>query len=969
MVKQWWDKRWVRVGSYSAIAFGVYCGLLGYALPELAKSQVPKWIANNTDGELSVADIQFHPLEWRLQIDQLQLTDKQQQPALTLEQAVLDLDPWRSLANWQGQVRELTLIAPDLQLRNHQGTLNLVEIFAPLTANAEPASSEVPTEPQPIPLAVDKLTLSNGRVGYQQDQRTPLQFTPLNIEASNLNLAQADNRTRLTLTGAGDGKLSVDVASQLTPLKLDVALKLTNAELKPYWQFAQLPLRFDLDDGRLSVSANLAIAEQGEQLAVNLNDGQIGLDDLILSHQQQPLLAVDNLSLKQIQLDLLKQQVNLAEIAIDGGHLYASLSQDGLDLATIFSPITTDSSNSAPQTSATAASKQAPTTTDEAPWQLQVGAAKLGNWQLNFSDQTVASAANWQLQIENFSTGQLSQDLTQPITLALNSRINQTARFDFNGTLLPQPLSLQSTLKLQDFALLDTLPYWQQQLALKLLSGSADVEGEFNLASTEPLDLSFSGRAAINDFSSQDPVGQRDLLKWQALNFDGIQFATSPMALEIATIGADKPYARVIIDEDGSTNLSQIVPAAPKSAEPSNQPAEAPDGGESQPAMAIRIGEVLISNGDAFFADNTLIPKFATGIEQLNGRIGSLSSSENSVAEVDIAGQVDRYAPVALKGSLQPFGAERQLDLGLTFDNFELTSVNPYAGTYAGYYVDQGQLDLALNYKLDGNALKGSNKVVLNQLVLGERSNSKEASNLPLPLAVALMKDGDGVIDLELDVAGNVDDPEFAIGPLILKALGNLITKAVTAPFALLGSLIEGDAPAEFVAFDAGQAQVTTGAKDELKRLSDALKQRPELSLTVLGSVSTSSDSLALAKQSVSAKLGLDIDRLDGDQQWQQLEQLAQTTLGEIDFAELKAQQDPNADIQLWRSRLKQLLLEQQNIGDKQLADLAMARAAATKQVLVDDFALPADKVFIKESRVDLDTRGSRAHLELGAGD
>ncbi|WP_298444105.1 DUF748 domain-containing protein [uncultured Ferrimonas sp.] len=943
-------------------------------MPQLAKSQLPKWVAEHTNGSLSIGDIRFQPLSWRLQVDQLQLNDDQGQAAFTLQQAVVNLEPWRSLFGLRGQLHQLQLNKPSVTLVERNGELNVVTLFAPLLQadpNAEPASPAASNKP--LPLAIDQFALTAGAISYQrQDQPQPLTASQLNLQGQQLNFAGADNQLQLSLRGPNGGELNLQLSSQFTPLNIAADIRLSALQLAPIWQFIQPPVAVELNQGALALNSQIILQQppaQGQQaqpLQLKVRNTDILFTELALSQTNstaQPLLNVDQLAFTGLQLAWPQQQVQLDSIALQGGQANASLETNGLSWLQLLPP--------APPAATAAA---APASTDSAPWQLLVRGVSIDDWRVNLTDNTAPAPAQWQLDLQQWRAAPLSSDLTQPITLALASRLNDSASIQFDGQLLPQDLTLQSSLSVQDFNLLDTLPYWQQQLALKLNSGSANIDGELELISTEPLDLRFTGNAAINQLHSQDPQGQRDLLKWQQLAFNGIGFGTQPMALRIDSIDAVHPYARIIVDEDGSTNLSQLGTEAEQNTEAATATAAADSAAQtataapSAPAelpLTINIGAINLQQGSAFFADNSLTPKFATGIEQINGRIGSLSSEFAQPAQVDINGQVDRYAPMSLKGELQPFGAQRQLDLGLNFNNIELTSLNPYSGTYAGYFIDQGQLNLGLNYQLDGNKLNGNNKVVLNQLKLGKRSDSEHATSLPVALAIALMQDSNGVIDLELAISGNVDDPQFAIGPLVLQALGNLITKAVTAPFALLGNLLGGEPPAEFVQFAPGTVVLTEQAQTELKRLASALEQRPKLSLTVAGAIAPAADKHALAQQALSSQLGYDVSQLTEPAQWQQLEQLAQAQLAAEVLAELK-QQLPQPE--QYQNRLREKLLETQPITDAALAQLALQRAANTKQLLVEQAGLPPERVFVKETRVELDTRGARVHLALGSG-
>ena len=222
---------------------------------------------------------------------------------------------------------------------------------------------------------------------------------------------------------------------------------------------------------------------------------------------------------------------------------------------------------------------------------------------------------------------------------------------------------------------------------------------------------------------------------------------------------------------------------------------------------------------------------------------------------MDITGKIDNYAPVKLAGTIHPLKDDIDLDLDFSVKGAELTSVNPYSGTYMGYYIDKGLLSLAVQYKLNGKALEGKNRVVIDQLTLGKKSNSEQALSLPLGLAIALLEDRNGVIDLGLDVSGDIDNPDFSFGSIILNAIGNIITKAVTAPFSLLANLVGSDDELDNVEFGFGEHSLNADAQEKLNTLAKALKKRPGLRVNIEGTVNAMSDASALAQRQLNTTL------------------------------------------------------------------------------------------------------------------
>ena len=271
--------------------------------------------------------------------------------------------------------------------------------------------------------------------------------------------------------------------------------------------------------------------------------------------------------------------------------------------------------------------------------------------------------------------------------------------------------------------------------------------------------------------------------------------------------------------------------------------------------MAIAVDAINIVDGSANYADLWIQPHFAVGIQSLNGSILGLSSNPNSHAKVELKGKVDRYAPVHIWGETNPLAATTYSDIKMNFKGVELTSATPYSGHFAGYKIEKGKLSVDIDYKIENRQLTAAHKFVIDQLELGDRVESPDAVHLPLKIAVALLKDRNGVIDIDLPVTGSLDDPQFRVGPLIWKAVLNLLTKIATAPFALLGHLFGGGEQMNYIDFHPGSAVLDASEHDKLVALVKALKDKEKLELDVPVTYSADVDRPGLAAAHLNQRL------------------------------------------------------------------------------------------------------------------
>ncbi|MGL4898526.1 MAG: DUF748 domain-containing protein, partial [Shewanella sp.] len=511
----------------------------------------------------------------------------------------------------------------------------------------------------------------------------------------------------------------------------------------------------------------------------------------------------------------------------------------------------------------------------------------------------------------------------------------------------------------------------------------------------------YQGNVELDELTVLDNVQKTPLLKWQKMKINQLDFNQQLNRLNIDHLAFHQPYAKVVIAKDRSTNISNLIVERSAPTRASNAPKAAVNANNStavaaQPTakspaapadFSLAINKISVNQGSAYFADNSLTPNFASGIEQLEGTISQLSSAANTTASVDIKGKIDKYAPVTLKGDINPLLDMPYLDLDLVFKNVELTSVNPYSGTYAGYYIDKGQLSLALNYKLEQNQLKGSNHLVIDQLKLGKRSHSDLATSLPVSLAVALLQDRNGVIDLGVEVSGDLDSPSFSLGNIIMTALTNVITKAVTAPFSFISHLIGSDETLDNIDFAAGSASLDSQGQANLDKIAKGLTERPMLQLNLEGAVDAAHDSQAIAEQLMQTQLAklanIPVNELPDDLSPSQFPTQGPLADALINFYQQQFSADPKAiratiameannaeltaeDITTrWHIALYNQLVNAQNVPQSKLGDLAQERAKTVKAYLVDTQGIAPERIFLLESRVTLSQDAAQVNLSI----
>jgi hypothetical protein len=505
--------------------------------------------------------------------------------------------------------------------------------------------------------------------------------------------------------------------------------------------------------------------------------------------------------------------------------------------------------------------------------------------------------------------------------------------------------------------------------------------------------LTFKGEVRVADLRTTDQLVNEDFIKWRSLVVTGIDYSQHPDRLDIERIVARQPYGKVVIAKDRTLNVRKVLspegtPTPPPESESEQQetaekrdesdarqasaePKPAHHGAASEPMFPVRIKTVRFIDGSANFADYSIEPSFATGILELNGTVTGLSSEPNSRAKVKLEGKVDKYAPVDIGGEVNLLSAAVYTDLSMNFRNMELTTFNPYSGKFAGYNISKGKLSTELHYRVENRKLDAAHHIVIDSLEFGDKTQSKDAAPIPLKLAVALLKDRHGIIDLQLPVSGSLDDPKFRLAPIVWKAFLNLLTKVVTAPFAALGSLFGGGEDLAFVDFDAGSAELHVSEAEKLSTLAKALVERPQLKLSVPLTVVSAQDSDAIARAALQEKLPPDTSAeppKDDAAKRQRIAVLEKVYKEVTKFAPNYApetQTDKGIDYDARLKYLEQSLIDRLRPDDAALTALAQQRGRAVQDTLLANKELSPERVFITAQRSEGKAQDHRVRMEL----
>jgi uncharacterized protein involved in outer membrane biogenesis len=597
----------------------------------------------------------------------------------------------------------------------------------------------------------------------------------------------------------------------------------------------------------------------------------------------------------------------------------------------------------------------------EAPWSVTVGELRLSGYTLGFRDDSLEPPVRL-----HFSSASLRADdfTTEPGRLfrySFATGLGWSGKVELDGQAQLSPLSSTLRFGVDKLWLRSLQPYWDRWVGFKLDRGLLNIWGDLVVRQAPELAVNYTGTADFVDLAAMDKRQGNDLFRWKSLKFDGIAVNTQPRRVSVRNVKADHSYTRVFIGQDGSLNLAHdlIPPAPPGAAKPAPKPAAR---AAQAPEWPVAIGVVQVADASMEFTDQTLTPNFNTQIENLEGSVRGISLEEKAKAVMYLEGRIDRISPVKIYGQANPARIGDQTDIAMEFRGVNLTSLSPYSSKFAGYRIEKGKLNLDLHYTLKDRRLEVSNRVVLDQLTLGERVDSPSATTLPLDLALALLKDSDGRIDIDLPISGNLDDPSFSLGSLYATAASHLITKLVGSPFSLLSGLVrDGGEDLGYVSFKPGDTALAADAKGKLAQVADALKQRPSLNLDIKGTADPTQDRTALAEAALLRRLRLDrVTELRAQGQRVPRSQADQLQLTDEDYRRLFTRyyrlSHPPAGAGLDGAafdQAKREVLEKWPVSEMELRLLARARGQRVRDYLVDEAGLPDDRIYLLDVKLD----------------
>ena len=936
--------------------------------PPILKSKLEEGVSHALGVRATVADVGVNPFALSVDVKGFDM-DHDGESVARFEKLYINFQ-LSSLFRRAFVFSAIRLVGPEGLVKIlPDGSLNWLTL---MTAGKNQSSETPPEKISPaertaekgiVPLLIHQLEIDRGRLTFL-DRSLP---TPFETDIYPIRLSLEDFSTRqddkggfsfASTLGAG-GEIHGEGAVSVNPLHSQGRLELRGVTLRTLWEYVRDRVNFEIADGSADVALEYAFDAGKNGTHFEVKEGSLALKNVDLREKgaQEALIALPLFTCENVKFNLEDRTLSIGSLSSAHADISGRREEDGtINFQRVFaSQPGEQSEEAAPEPKDEGANKNGT-------WRIGIDTLLLEDYGITFEDRANAVPVRIALDPLDLHIKNLTNRSGSQAEIDLRLTVNQTGRIEAKGSAGLDPRKADFAVAVSDIALKPFQPCVDTVAKLTIAGGAASFDGTIlydGMEGSAPR-VSCRGSLRVDGFDARDKGHSEDLLKWKSLALSGIELDVSPTRLKIDDILFSEPYAKVVILPDRTVNLAAVFA---KGDEPNaTPPPAAKEAEEKSGPVPITIGVIRIENGSQNFADLSLTPNFATGIQNLNGTITGLSSDPSARAVVSLTGAVDTYAPVSIKGKINPLSPSKYVDIALSFKNMELTTLTPYSAKFAGYAIEKGKMSLDLKYKLEGDHLVGENRLILNQLTLGERVESPSAINLPVSLAIALLKDRRGIIDIDLPVRGNINDPEFSYGKIIFNALVNLIAKIVTSPFAALGSIFGGGEDLSHIDFAYGSAELTPEHTEKLDTVARALYERPALRFEIRGVADRTSDRAALAEKRLMQELkklktrelrtlnqkvpaGEETITLSNEE-YERLLTRAYETLRK---GKQVGQQKPVATVQ----EMQQALVDTMVIEDIDLRQLAAQRAQEVKGYLMKKGNIENDRIFILDPQIN----------------
>ncbi|QYM79692.1 DUF748 domain-containing protein [Horticoccus luteus] len=868
--------RWFR---WTVILVGLY-GLVGFfALPPLIRTQLPKRLSVELGRTVTIGSVRVNPFALSATLENVNITERDRRGSfVSWKRLYVNADPLASLfGEWVIGAIELDGFQGNVAV-GADGGLNFSDLLADAKGDSADARGGAKEH---RPVRIGRLQVTRAQVSVRDESRRQ-EFTtlvgPVTFLVTGFRTGgRADSPYAFEATTEAGEKIAWRGTLTTAPFRSSGEFHLDDVLLPKYAPYYSASLGAVVEDGRVSVGGKYEADFGAGERKLAIAGATVAVRDLRIVEPgaTEPMLALPKVDATEIDADALARRVDIARLAVAGGSVSVRREADGkLSWERVWTPaqLTVQPGGaSVARGATTGASVDRDRTPD-----VRAQAIAITGLKVHATDRTLPRPADvtlnaLKLNVKNFS---LAEGSPMPLQMGFDWAPEGAVQIDGTVTLKPS-LAANVVVVATKMALAPMSPYLEQHFNARIAAGTLSTQSrvQINSGGTGPA-VNVGGDASLTGFKLTEGTEGAPVAGWTDLALEKFSASTSePLTVAVDEVKLAGPTANLVRRADGTWNVAGLRRATAQTPETTSAATpsillpgmSAGSGGAAEPEPKISIGRVTINEGEFAFTDQSIKPAVRMALTQFGGVVTGLSSEHGAKANLDLSARVDGSGPVKVTGQVDPLGREKSAALNVDLRNVDLVPLSPYAAKFAGYEVARGKLQVDVTFHLKDAALNSADVITLDQFTWGAASDSPAATKLPVRLGVALLKDREGKIVLDVPVEGNVDDPNFRVSRVVWHAIGNVLTKAATSPFALLGSMFGGGGDElSWQDFAAGSSELQAGEEKKLATMVKALTERPGLSVAIEGGYDAGVDRPALQEQKWKEQLRAQVQRLRG---------------------------------------------------------------------------------------------------------
>ncbi|MEN2469573.1 DUF748 domain-containing protein [Burkholderia sp. GS2Y] len=939
--------------------------------------------------------------------------------------AATSLEPLRNALHFD----EIRIDQPVVDLsRDKQGVLNVEKLAAqpaaaPKAAEGKPAASGAAAssadaasgakaeadakEAPPLDLTIRHFAIDGGTINVDDHVPATPNAVSLTKLAATLDGFSLQGKTpakyTLSTSLSRGGDVRAEGAFTLAEKQADTKLTIDALALPALQPYLGEATRARVLDGTLGATINAKTDWGKTPLEAQVADSTVSLKSLKIAtpDSKTPAIVLPDASAKIAKVDVATRTAEIASVDASGLALDVKRLKDGnIDLAALAGP----AQASVPKrTVAHKAAVAAPS------WHYRIDALNVKDSSANFTDLSTPRPVKLAIKPLELSVQKLSDDMTKPLPVQLKATLNRKGSLNVTGDVTAQPLKLGLKINGNRLDAAAFEPYFGSALNATIASALLNAQGNLTFAQVKDAPrATYRGDVALVDVRMLDKATSDPFAGWRSLALTNLKanYDEKGTDVDAARVTFSNFYGRVLLDAQGRLNLKDVVaketgPAqsltrdaskgepVPLSPQAASAPAVAQPASAASATVVVKaatppqnpvrmhFGELLLQKGRVTYTDNFIKPNYTANLVAITGTIGAFGTDSTTSAPVDVAANLSGNGPISIKGSVNPLIEKPALDLTATAHDIELTNLTPYSAKYAGYPITKGKLNVDLHYQLVNDQLQANNHIFIDQLTFGDRVENDTATKLPVKLAISLLKNTRGQIDVNLPVSGSLANPEFSVGGLIWHAVLNLIAKAVTSPFTLLANAFGGGGEdLGYVEFAPGTYALTDTQQKKLDTVVKMLTEKPLIRLDLIGRVDPAKDTPGLRDAYVDRLVrqqklkdvvgqGESIDPMSVKVEPAEYSKYLTRAYKAADFKKPRnlvglQKTLPDAD-------MKQALADHAPADDNALRALAQQRAESVRQYL--DGKIDSSRVFVVAPKLDakgIEDKGATTRVDFG---